>query len=485
MTDQGPNLLRTGPSAATVDRSRSRILLFSYHFPPGPGTGGARWAKFSSVLDESGWGLDVVTLDPSCMADPEWNRMERLPDHVRVIGARQERVWLERLEDRLGSLHSSVKENFRAASGSTDEEGGTDEYDLLPGMRAIPVEALPPIWSSPRSLLRAYWSWVDHARQRAWIREALECAREIVDPKLHRLIVTTGPPHLSHAAGRALSEETGLPLVLDFRDPWKVTEVLQEHLASPAWLRVAEREEPRCVERASLIVANTDALRSRLASEYPAASDRTTTVPNGWAPPIGTDVEAPERFIIAYAGAIYLDRNPRALMKAIASLVRKRGLRLEELSVEFMGDMKELGPGLRTMADQENIADYVRLHDESPREEARRFLGRASVLVSLPQSQSLAVPSKIFDYMTLPAWIVAQSATGSATERLLRETRAEVVPPDDHRALRRALEDKYDEYTHHGRPAPLAASSPNLRVDQVLEPLLEHLERWRETGGSA
>lgn len=478
MTDQGLNLLRTGPPAATVDRSRSRILLFSYHFPPGPGTGGARWAKFSSVLDEAGWGLDVITLDPSCMADPEWNRMERLPDDVRVIGARQERVWLERLEDRLDSLHSFVKEKFRTASGSMDEEDGTDEYELLPGMRTIPVECLPPIWSSTRSLLRGYWSWLDHARQRVWIREALECAREIVDPKLHRLIVTTGPPHLSHAAGRILSEETELPLVLDFRDPWKVTDVLQEHLASPAWIRVAEREEPRCVDQASLIVANTDALRSRLASEYPTASDRMMTVPNGWAPPIGADVRDPERFIVAYAGAIYFDRNPRALMKATASLVRKRGLGPKELSVEFMGDMKELGPGLRTMADQEKIADYVRLHDQSPREEARRFLGRASVLVSLPQSQSLAVPSKIFDYMTLPAWIVAQSATGSATERLLRETRAEVVPPDDHHTLLRTLDAKYSEYSLSGRPTPLAPSCPDLRVDKVLDPLMKHLGIW-------
>lgn len=479
MTDRTPQPLGEGESGAAVDRSRPRLLLLSYHFPPGPGTGGARWAKLWPLLRDRGWGLDVVTLDPACLADPEWDRLKRLPEGLRVYGAPQPRVWLERLEDVLGTLHGALEGRSGDGPGSAAPAPAGADDELLPGLRGVPVDAVRPLWSSPRALLRAYWSRIDQARQRAWIRGALDRARQVVDPGLHRIVATTGPPHLTHAGGRVLAGETDLPLAIDFRDPWKVTEVLPEHLASPVWLGQAGREEPRCVERASLVVANTEALRARLVSEYPEAADRIIDVPNGWAPPIGTGVEPPERFVIAYAGAIYLDRNPRGLMKAVASLAGRRGLSPDELSLEFMGDMEALGPGLVAMADQEGVGDHLRLHPQSPRDRARRFLSRASVLLSLPQSQTLAVPSKIFDYMTLPAWIVAQARPESATARMLEGTGADVVPPDDHAGLVRTLERLHDAYVRSGRPSPLAEACPDLRVDAVAEPLLERLERWR------
>lgn len=464
-----------------IDPSRPRLLLLSHHFPPGHGTGGARWEKFAPALVDRGWGLDVITLAPAQVDDPAWNRLERLPEHVRVFGAPQPRVWAERVESGLDAIHRAVKGFARSAA--SDGEAGRDADPSggaeLPGIRGIPVADLPAPWSSARALLRAYWSWMSHARQRAWAREAARRAREVVAPGRHRLVVSTGPPHLTHAAGRALARSAGLPLVLDFRDAWKVTEVLPEHLASPVWMRLAAEEETACVDEAALVVANTEPLRARMAAEYPEAAERTMTVLNGWSPPVGADVDPPERFVVAYAGAFYLDRDPRALMRAVGALARSRCLGPEELSLEFMGHTRDLGAGLRAMAAEEGVGEHLRLHPRGPRDEARRFLGSASVLVSLPQSQTLAIPSKIFDYMTLPVWIVAQTRPGSATEGLLRGTEADIVAPDDHRGLARTLTRRYDEHARRGRPEPMARDHPELRADAVVGPLLERIARWR------
>ena len=468
-------------SGREIDGSRPRVLLLSHHFPPGHGTGGARWEKFTPALVDRGWGLDVITLDPSQVDDPAWSRLEDLPEDVRVFGAQQPRVWPERLEGGVGAVHRALKRAVRTISvgdtpgRDTGRAGGTE----LPGIRGVALAELPATWSSPRAWLRAYWSWMIFARQRAWAQQALRQAREIVSPGRHRLMVSSGPPHPTHAAGRVLAQSTGLPLVLDFRDAWKVTEVLPEHLASPVWMRLAGEEEPACVDAAALVVANTEALRSRLAAEYPEAADRTTTVLNGWAPPVGADVDPPGRFVVAYAGAFYFDRDPRVLMRAVGALARSRGLGPEELSLEFMGDMKTFEAGLRAMAGEEGVGEHLRLHPRSPRDEARCFLARASVLVSLPQSQTLAIPSKIFDYMTLPAWIIAQTRPGSATEDLLGETKADVLAPEDCRGLARALTRRYDEYVHRGRPEPMARDHPELRADAVVKPLLDALEQWR------
>lgn len=468
-------------SEVQVDRSRPRLLLISYHFPPGHGTGGARWEKFAPALVRAGWGLDVITLDPSCVSDPDWDRVGNLPAHVRLFGARQPRVWTERLESGLGAVYSVLKPLFRPRTSdeSSKRDRASVESTDLPGLEAISVDELPPVWSSPRALLRAFWSWSRYERERAWVREAVARALEVLNPEVHRVIATTAPPHLTHSAGRLLVEESGIPLVLDFRDAWKVTEVLPEHVASPLWLRWAETEESACMAASSLVVANTDPLRRQLVDEYPEAENRIMTVLNGWAGPVGSEAAAPERFIIAYAGAFYLNRNPRVLMRGVASFVRGRDLRPDDATLEFMGNMHDFGPGLRAMASEEGLEDHLRLHPESPREEAHRFLSRASVLVSLPQSQTLAIPSKIFDYMSCNAWIVAQTREGSATDRLLRGTGAEVVPPDDPGGLAHILERKYRKYLCSGRPSPLAKTCPELSAETQAARLIEALDRFR------
>jgi hypothetical protein len=50
--------LRVGAGPAA---DRRRILLFSYHFPPGTSAGALRWQKMSRIGSELGWDCDVLT----------------------------------------------------------------------------------------------------------------------------------------------------------------------------------------------------------------------------------------------------------------------------------------------------------------------------------------------------------------------------------------------------------------------------------------
>src|SRR3989442_15204150 len=77
---QAPNVL------GAVPPNRRRLLLISYHFPPGQAVGALRWEKLAGFAAERGWGLDVVTLDPSALPDPDWTRVADLPSDTRVYG---------------------------------------------------------------------------------------------------------------------------------------------------------------------------------------------------------------------------------------------------------------------------------------------------------------------------------------------------------------------------------------------------------------
>ena len=42
-----------------------RLLVISYHFQPDITIGARRWEKLAHAVTERGWGLDVLTCEPS------------------------------------------------------------------------------------------------------------------------------------------------------------------------------------------------------------------------------------------------------------------------------------------------------------------------------------------------------------------------------------------------------------------------------------
>lgn len=456
-----------------------RILLISYHFPPSEATGGVRWEAVSRRAVERGWGIDVVSLDPDDAQLANWDRLDQLDRGIRVFGVEKPSLAVDRIEHvvwRGAELIRRTLPGRGGGDGASGPEPGND--DKFP--RSYPRDSVPSLFSSPRAMLRAYWGWKSHVSSRAWARRAAETGLGICDPALHRVVASSGPPHLAHWGATRIAQSTDLPLVLDFRDAWSVTEVLPEERASPVTVTLTARCESYCVERASLVVANTEPLRDRMRAEYPDAECRMIAVPNGFDETAVIRSRPRERFVIAYAGAIYLNRDPRPLMRAVALVTERLGLGPDELTLEFMGWVEELdGVPLERMAQEAGMRDHLRLHRPGTREQAMQFLAGASVLMSLPQELEMAIPSKIFDYMQFDSWIVAQARPESASGRLLQNTRATVVDPEDVDGLAELLEDRYRRYAAGDRPSPLAEEHPELSRTAQADRLLDELERWR------
>jgi glycosyltransferase involved in cell wall biosynthesis len=332
--------------------------------------------------------------------------------------------------------------------------------------------------SSLRSWIRAYDTALAVARERAWARNASALGRRLLDPGMHRVVVTCGPPHWAdHEAGRRLACTAALPLAIDLRDPWSLVERLPDSLASPLWLRASSRGEARVMREASLVVMNNEPARDAMRALYPQYAERILAVPNGvdddpLPQPPSSEAERARRFVVAYAGTVYLDRNPRNLFRAAARVVRELSLGPERFGIEFMG---ETGPGwIEAMAAEEGIGPFVAVHPAGPRLAAAAFLTRASVLVNLPQDSHLAVPSKIFEYMRYEAAILALAAPGSATAALLRDTDADVVDPEDVDGIAGALLRRVREHQAGQRPRALAACerfSRRAQADRLFDAL--------------
>lgn len=429
---------------------RGRLLLISYHFPPGQAAGALRWQKLSRYAAERGWGLDVITLDPSALTEPDWERLSDLPSGVRLYGVPHPRLALDRLEHALWRAYSQLRRRRGRAPADGNGARGRDSRGRGE-MRWIPRE--------PRDVLRAYYAWLDFGRHARWARNAVHLACRLGMSREHRAIVTCGPPHMAHEAGRRLARATGLPFILDLRDPWSLVQRLPEEAAHRVWLRLAVRYERRATSRAALIVANTEPLRAAMQAAYPQVAHRVITVMNGTDDEPAPPATHGRRFLIAYAGTIYLDRDPRPLFHAAARVIRELRLGPQDFGIEFMGNAERYdGTPVSALARDAGLDGYFRIHSPRARQESLRFLAGAAMLVILPQDSDLAIPAKLFETMLFDAWLLALAERGSATELLLRGSRAYVVAPRDLEGLTWVLRNRTLDYRCGVRPVRLATN---------------------------
>lgn len=461
-----------GPDPAASQARR--LLVLSYHFPPGPAVGGLRWQRLSELAAERGWGTDVIARDPSELPTRDDSRLRELAPGLRAFGVATPRLAVDALETALVELRRSGRGSRRVAAPAA----GPAPSRLSPGPLSLPRSEVR--WRLHPETLAATWhAWRAVQKDRAWGAAAVKRGEGIVTRGLHRAVISSGPPYETHTAGRWLAERTGLPLVLDLRDPWSLQQRLGRWAASPLWYRLAERHEAAAVARAALVVCNTEPAAEAMQRRYPRA--RVLAVMNGMdegALPAST---VAGRFVVGYAGAIYLDRDPRPLFRAAGRVARELGLTPERFGLELIGDAARYdGSSLEEITRQEGVADLVRIGRRRPYAEAMAFLASCAMLVSLPQDSSLAIPSKVFEYLRAPAWLLALAEPGSATAGVLEGTGADVVAPEDEEGIAAAIRRRYLQFAAGERPRPLG-TDPRLTRRHQGGILLDALEEI--TGG--
>jgi glycosyltransferase involved in cell wall biosynthesis len=450
-----PRPLFEHPGAA---RSARRLLLISYHFPPDTTIGARRWEKLSHFVAERGWGLDVITC-----AEPgaDLSRLELLPEDTRVYAVPPQSLrtaeWLEHqvwrayrtLRPAPAPIAGANGNGAAAAAAAAAPAAASHGRDAAPREHPDTLSRHDIRWwpPTPRKMLRSYWVWHDLARDARWAEDAERLAEEILEPGAHFAVVTSGPPHMTHDAGRLLSRRRGLPFVMDMRDPWSLNERIPERWASPLWLRGTARHEREMVSQAALVVANTAPARDALARAYPDANERIIAVMNG----SDDDPLPPQRrggrFTIGYAGTVYDYGDPQSLFRAAARVIRDLGLTPQTFGMDFIGNFNDGGEqALRETARAEGVEDFVSVGPSRPHDAAMEFLSQATMLVTFPGWNSVAIPGKVFECVRFDAWLLALSDEGSATDLLLRGTDADVVPRDDIEGIARVIASRYQAH---------------------------------------
>ncbi len=356
------------------------LLYITPYFPPQSQVGALRPLKFVRHLPALGW-LPVVLADlwPSDAVDVSLRA--EVPAEVPVIFDYSHRA-----------ARTLLALPERQAHAKTAPRRKIDWERYLPSWLNRP-ELLPLAEHSP-DMLYAY-------------RSGLRVLQ--AHPKIEVLLVNADP-WAACLVGAALARKTGLPLVLDLRDPWAPCELRRPRKPFPIrW--IDDRLERQAVQKAERVIVNSRTAladyRRHYADQPP---EKFTFIRNHFDRALvshGSHMGF-DRFTLLILGRFDRYVRPDVLLHALAQLAA-RGVGPAELQLVVTGAFDEAG---QSLAKSLHVEQFLHLTDHVPYAQVGAVMHAADVLVAVLQpGVSQRVNAKLYDYLGTdrPILVVADS----------------------------------------------------------------------------
>ena len=414
--------------------SRS-VLFLAYFFPPRGGAGVQRSVKFVKYLPDFGWRPLVVANGGTTQ---DW--VSPVEDQTLLKDVPADTVVrYTRLNEREERVYRNSQKKWRHRLSITD-----------------------PI----------HW----------WVSPAVRLGREMIAEHKPDLIYVTMSPFTAAKAGMELKAATGLPLVLDLRDPWTLDEtrmyptkwhVRRDRAAMSAAFAAADR-----------IIMNTPMSAERAAEAFPKETrqgGKITFITNGYdAADFGrtdpTPVEPSPRDVlrIVHTGSFHSEmarlwddlfakrgwvnkfktalrpinlwtRTPRYLLEAMERVTQSGEIPADKLELVLVG---EVTPSDRAMVESSPVAKMVKLLGYRTHVESVRWVESADVLflpnhTPLDGGPTLIVPGKTYEYLGSGRPILAMGPPGDMQEFVRQTSSGACVAGDDGAGAARLLADWY------------------------------------------
>jgi len=396
------------------------FLLISPYFAPQAALGAYRWVKIARHLPRLGW--RPVVLSATFPEDPrDYSLLDALPPEVEIV------------EDYLARPLIALQRRSGGASG----EPARQIEGLQPSRRL-----------GDRCVIHA-----PHAALAA-VRLARRAGAEAV-------VVSAGP-FSAVPVGLRVQRALGLPLVLDFRDPWALHESGADRAALSRIQRArqdaAEALERRWVARADHLILNTCRALDVYRARYPEIASRSSFIRNCYdldlvEPPdevsrTGHDGSGRRPFVILHLGTLRKETTIDDIGAAMRRLIDTARLAPGEIVLRQIGRISAYE---RQRISELDLAPYVEVLPPVPQREVLAELRRAHVLLSMVTAQvTLRISAKLYDYVASGMPIVSITANPEVDELLAGRPDSARLEPGD--------------------------------VDGLTATLARHLARFRETG---
>ncbi len=380
----------------SISQRPKRVLFVSYLFPPTGGVGVHRVSKFVKYLPQSGWNSSVLTVSNASVPLQDQSLLRDIPYGTLIRRART--------YEPSYAVKAAVGGGSRNSNGSASGVKGR----LFGLVKGAARRAANLVFQPDSQIL--------------WHPQAFKAGKRLLNDAPHDAIIATGPPFSSFLLGAKLSRASGLPLILDYRDEWDISNAYWENKGQGRFANSMQtRQQASVVRAASHILATSpssaaaiEAFARQHGSRAPVSYIYNGFDPDDYsaAPPLGaarlTDPRA--KFRLAFIGTLWNLNSIQPVIDALLKISEEQPILASSLELFLAG---------RRTADQEKQLDRL---EHSPiavvrvpfvsHDEAIELMQTANALLmlnsDLPKTQRI-INAKTFEYMAArrPIFVVA------------------------------------------------------------------------------
>lgn len=369
---------------------RKRILLVTYPFPPTGGAGVQRVTKFVKYLPRHGWDVSVLTVTNPSVPLTDTSLEKDIPVETLI---RRARSW---------EPGYAVKASLSGGKEGEPRRGRVRRF-AASSARRIGTFLLQP---DPQIL---------------WAPGALVQGKRLLREVRHDAILASGPPFSTFLIAASLGRYARLPLILDYRDEWTISNAYWENKRLDPVSRFIQARMQRRVLRASRgLLATTRSSAESLAAlnREAGGTGRVSYIYNGFDP---DDFDAHDpappsdghRFRIAYVGTLWNLTDVSPLVEAVKRIVRDHPELAAKLELVFAG--RRTAPQAELLATLHGspcqVVEYPYLDHASAVSLMRGSEALCLLLSDLPGAGRV-VPAKLFEYMAAERPILAIAPRG-------------------------------------------------------------------------
>jgi len=258
-----------------------------------------------------------------------------------------------------------------------------------------------------------------------WVRPSVRFLKSYLKDHPVDVIVSTGPPQSMHLIGLALSKETGIPWVADFRDPWTKMFYFKHLGLTPKSEAKHHELEKKVLDGASRIISVSPMVQEDFRKM---TSTPVELITNGFdEDDFNQRVDLDENFNITHTGLFASDGNPDSLWKVLSDKCSEDSEFRRALRIRLAGKTdKEIVDSIHSAGLGQNLKDLGYQSHESAVREQRN----ASILIlplrKEPEYEAV-LPGKLFEYLASRRPILGIGQTEGAMARIVRDTGSGIV----------------------------------------------------------
>jgi glycosyltransferase involved in cell wall biosynthesis len=408
-----------------------KILMISYYYPPHNAVGATRAYLVSKHLALRGHEVRVLAATPlPGMIDeskfPDWQAPADGRVRVRRVG---------RAEKWMALAKSRLLQAGGARASNEDQEDFQKRVTEASQQQRATVGPLKRLAQGGLNLLRG---GAVPEREVSWNPEAFVAGLDEIRKDRPDGIYVCARPFVSFYVGAALKAATGVPLVLDLRDPWSM--LSHNDPVAKAVIRAQERPIFAAADR---IMFNTRTAMRRYQEVYPdeirakffCAPNAMSRYPSS-SPYAGPALD-PEPLVLLHGGNLYR-RSLNPLLLAVQRLSAEKHLSPAQLKVMQVGriELDTFDPAL-----VQALGPQVELHPFLPYAQFQALAAQATVqMVLLGPTNYMRIPAKFYEALASGRAILFLGPKDHEVVEVLSRTQlgasADAGDPDDiHRAL--------------------------------------------------